>query len=61
MDKPLYTHEQMVGRSLVIFSIDAANFSGLIVALYGDIVNPIFHITLMIFVKVLPRDSCDGF
>ena len=35
-------------------------FSGVIVVLSGDVVNPIFFITLMIFVKVLPRYLCDG-
>ena len=28
--------------------------------MYGDVVNPIFFITLMVFVKTLPRDLCDG-
>ena len=35
-------------------------FSGTIVVLSGDAVNPIFHITLMIFVKDLPIYLCDG-
>ena len=26
----------------------------------GDVMNPIFHIILMIFVKGLPMDFCDG-
>ena len=38
----------------------APSFSGLIVVLSGDAVNPIFCITLMIFVKKLPMDLRDG-
>ena len=37
----------------------APRFSGVLVVLYGDVVNPIFNITMIIFVKVLPRYSCD--
>ena len=35
------------------------SFYGVIVLLYGDIMNPILCITLMIFFKSLPRDLCD--
>ena len=34
-------------------------FYGVIVVLYGDIVNSIFRVTLMIFVNGLSRDYCD--
>ena len=35
-------------------------FSGVIIVLYIDVVNLIFCITMMIVVKVLPRDSFNG-
>ena len=35
-------------------------FSGVIVVLSVDVTNPIFGITLMNFVKVLPRDFFHG-
>ena len=35
-------------------------FFGVILVLYGDVVNPIFRITLMIFLKGLPRYLWDG-
>ena len=35
-------------------------FSGVIVVLSGDVVNPICCITMVIFVKGLPRYLCDG-
>ena len=35
-------------------------FYCVIVVLYGDVLNSIFRITLMIFVKYLPRVLCDG-
>ena len=35
-------------------------FSGVIVFLSGDVVNPIFRITLIIFVNGLPIYLCDG-
>ena len=35
-------------------------FFGVVVFLSGDVVNIIFYITLMKFVKVLLSDSCDG-
>ena len=38
----------------------AQSFSGVLIVMYGDVVNPISSINLMIFVKVLPRDSWDG-
>ena len=34
------------------------SFSGVIVELSGDIVNPILWLTVMIFLKVLQRDPC---
>ena len=34
-------------------------FSGVIVVLYGYLVNSIFCVTLIIFVKILQRDLCD--
>ena len=33
-------------------------FSSVILLLSGDVVDPIFFITLMIFFKGLTRDSC---
>ena len=42
MNKPLETHEQIVGNSRAIFSMVAPRFSGLIVVMYGDVVNSIF-------------------
>ena len=38
----------------------APMFSGVLVVMYDDVVNPVFCITLMIFVKVLPRYFYDG-
>ena len=35
-------------------------FYGVIVVISGDVVNSIFYITMMIFVKDLSRDLCDG-
>ena len=35
-------------------------FSGVLVVMSGDAVNPIFPINMIIFVKVLPMDSYDG-
>ena len=35
-------------------------FSGVIVVLYGDTVNPIFHINMMIFGENLQKDPCYG-
>ena len=39
--------------------MSAPSVSGVIAVLAGDVVNPIFYMTLMIFVKNLPRDLCD--
>ena len=58
LNQPLETHDQMVGR--LCYLIVAPIFSGVLVVLYSDLVNPIFRITLMIFFEVLPRDLCDG-
>ena len=38
----------------------APSFYGVIVVLSGDVVNSIFPITLMVFVKSLPINSRDG-
>ena len=35
------------------------SFYGVIVVIYGDVVNSIFYITLVILVKVFPRDLRD--
>ena len=59
-NKPSDTYEQIVGNSWSIFSMVDWIFSGVIVVLFVDVINPIFCITLMIFVKVLPMDFCDG-
>ena len=53
LDKPLESHAQMLGISLAIFSMVSSVFSGVVVVLYGDVMNPIFRITMMIFVKAL--------
>ena len=42
------------------FLMVSQSFSGVIIVLSSDVVNSIFCISLMIFVKVLPRDLCDG-
>ena len=60
LNKKLDNHEHMVGRSWDICSLLAQNISGIIAVLSGDVVNPLFFITLMIFVNGLPRDFCDG-
>ena len=60
MNKLFDTHEPIVGNSWYIFSMVARIFSSVIVVLSGHVVNPIFCITLMIFVKGLPRDYCYG-
>ena len=57
-NKPLETHEQIVGYSWTTFSIVATSFSGVVIVMSGYIVSPIFHITLMIFVNFLQRDVC---
>ena len=56
--KPLDTHEQTVGKSLYICSIFAPIFSGVVVVLSGDVVNSIFHITVIIFFKGLSSYLC---
>ena len=60
LNKPLETHEHIVGNSREIFSMVVPKFYGVIVMIYGDVVNSIFCITLIVFVKYLPRDFCDG-
>ena len=37
----------------------AINFYGVIIMLYGEVVDPIFHITLTIFVKFSQRNLFD--
>ena len=54
------THERIVGNSWAILSMVDPRFYVVIVMIYGDLVNSIFRITLIIFVKYLPRDSCYG-
>ena len=49
----------MKERSRTIFWLFAPRYSGVIVVLSGDVMNTIYHINMMIFVKVLPRDSYD--
>ena len=39
----------------------APSFNGVIVVISGDVVNSMFCITLIIFVKVLPRNWYYGF
>ena len=59
MNKPFETHEHIFGNSWDILSMVAPMFSGFIVVLSGYVVNQIFCITLIKFVKGLPRYSCD--
>ena len=59
INKQLETHEKVVEKSWAICSIVAPRFSGIIEVMYGDVVNTIFCITMMIFVKVLPRYPYD--
>ena len=61
MNQPLEAHEKIVGNSWALLSMVASIFYGAIVVLSGDVVNSIFRIILMIFVKGLPRDLCDLF
>ena len=60
MKKLFGTREQIVGNSLAIFSMVAPSFNGVNVVLSGDVVNSIFRTNLIIFVKDLPKYSCDG-
>ena len=60
LNKPLETHEQMVVYPWEILSMVTPIFYGVLVVISGDVVNSIFCINLIIFVKYLPRDSCDG-
>ena len=60
INKPLDTHEKIVGISWSTWSIAATTFSGVIIMMSGELADPIFHTTLDIFVKGLQRDSCDG-
>ena len=60
MNKPVDNHRQIVGNSVSILSMFVPSFSGVIVVMSSDVVNPTFRITLMIFFKTLPRDLCDG-
>ena len=57
MNKLLKTQEQIFGNSWAIFSKVPPRFYDVIVVIYGDVVNSIFGITLILFVKYLPRDS----
>ena len=57
LKKTLETHEQMLGRSCC--PMISLIFSVVLVVLYGDVVSPIFFITLMTFFEYLPSDSCD--
>ena len=58
--KMLKTHEQIVENSWATYPMSATRFSGLILVLSGDVLNPIFCITMIIFVKNLQMDLCDG-
>ena len=59
LNKILDNHDQMVGKSWAICSIDATNFYVVIIMFSGEGVNKIFCITLVNLVKNLQRDSCD--
>ena len=50
----LDTHEQIVGSLWDFCSL------GVVAVISGDVVNSILRITLILFVKYLPRDSFDG-
>ena len=60
MKKPLENHEHIVGKSQAISSMVTPIFYDVIIVLSGDILNPIFCITPMIFVNGLPRYLCAG-
>ena len=60
MKKPLKTHNQIVEDLLEMFSMVYKIFYGVFVVLSGDVMNLIFCITLMIFVKGLQRYTGDG-
>ena len=60
MNKLLEIHEPIFGNPWAIFSLVVTTFSRVIIFLYGEIVNPIFHITMMIFDNVLQIGSCYG-
>ena len=49
----------MVGKSWATYSMVDTNFSGVNIVPSGDIVNPIFHVSLIIFFKSLQIDLCD--
>ena len=64
---PENREEKTIGYSLTdlwdlvsYLSMVTPIFSGVIVIMSGDLVNPIFSITLMIFLKGLPRYLCFG-
>ena len=60
MSKPLVTHEQTTSNAWVVCLIVMPNFSDIIVVLSGDVSDTSFIIELVIFIKGLPRDMCDG-
>ena len=60
MNEQLDTNEQIFGNLQAILSMVAPIFSVVIVVLFGYSVNPIFSITMMIFVNGLQIYSCDG-
>ena len=59
LNKTLETNEHIVGNSWDICSMVAPMFYVGIVVLYGDVVNSIFHIIPIIFVKGFPKDLFD--
>ena len=60
INKPLDTHEKVVGNLWAIYSMFATRFSSVIVVLAGDVVNSIFRISLMIFFIFLLKYLYDG-
>ena len=59
LNKPLDTHEYIVGISWAICSNFATTLSGVIIFLFSEVVNSIFYIALGILVKILQKDSFD--
>ena len=58
--KTTETNKSLDNNEQIVCNLLPPSFYNIFVVLYGDVLNPIFRITLMIFVKGLPKDSCDG-
>ena len=60
-EKLMGNNDQTVGNSLSVCSITNARFSDLIMALSSDVANLILFVTLIFFIKNLPRYMCYGY